>query len=255
VPGVYVDAATGANVLAAAAAGREATLTLIAHQEQVEPYFYTGVLPGKDYGTPADEQVLLVTHSDGPNLTQENGTLGILALLRHYGRIPQAQRPRSLRVVLDPQHYSPGRHTLNWYERHPSIMQTVVASLGVEQIGQREYGENANGYGLTGAAEPWIIYARNDPQLIETAVNAINSSGLPRTELRVPEKDGQGRWTGLGDIALKQDLIGFATLSNMSGYWGTTAGIESFDAGLATRQMDCLVLLLNAVMTAEAATS
>ncbi|MDG1462771.1 MAG: hypothetical protein P8R04_04300, partial [Gammaproteobacteria bacterium] len=202
--------------------------------------------------TPADEQVLLVTHSDGPNLTQENGALGILALLRHFALIPQAQRPRSLRVLLDPQHYSPGRHTVNWYEYHPAIMQTVVASLGVEHIGQREYSEDVNGYGFSGFAEPWLIYARNDPQLIEIAVNAIEISGLPRTELRVPEKGGQGRWTGLGDIAITQNLIGFATLSNMSGYWGTTAGIESFDAQLANQQLDCLVLLLDALMRSKA---
>ena len=162
VPGVYVDAATGATVLAAADQGRPATLTLVAHTEDVTPYFYTAVLPGRDYGTPADEEVLLVTHSDGPNLTQENGTLGILALIRRFAATPQAERPRSLRVLFDPQHFSPGRHVTDWYALHPQIMRRVVAVLGVEQLGQREYGEVAgdgNGYGFTGQAEPWLIYA------------------------------------------------------------------------------------------------
>jgi hypothetical protein len=248
VPGLYVDQVAGAGVLAAAEKGMPATLTLRAHEEDVEPYFYTAVLPGRAYGTAADEQILLVTHSDGPNLTQENGTLGILALVRHYARLPQSERPRSLRVLLDPQHYSPGRHVLDWYERHPDIMRTVVASLGVEHIGQREYGEADSSFGLTGLAEPWLIYARDDPQLIAAAIDAIEATGLPRTELRVPERKGQGRWTGLGDVALKHDLAAYATLSNMSGYWGTNTGIESFDADLAKQQLDCLVMLIDMLM-------
>jgi hypothetical protein len=250
VPGVYVDAGTGKTVLAAAEQGATATLTLVAHTEAVAPYFYTAVLPGRDYGTAQDEEVLLVTHSDGPNLTQENGTLGILALVRAFAQRPQAERPRSLRVLFDPQHYSPGRHVTDWYALHPEIMQRVVAVLGVEQIGQLEYGDadgqepGGDTYGLTGRPEPWLIYARNDPAMIAAAIAAIQTTGVSRTELRIPEKKGQGRWTGLGEVALKRDLAGFATLSNMSGYWGTTAGIESFDAELATRQVDTLVLLL-----------
>lgn len=249
VPGVYVDAATGASVLAAAEQGAAATLTLVAHIDEVAPYFYTAVLPGRDYGTAQDEEVLLVTHSDGPNLTQENGTLGILALIREFSQRPQAERPRSLRVLLDPQHYSPGRHVTDWYALHPDIMQRVVAVLGVEHIGQLEYGEDDNGYGLTGRPEPWLIYSRNDPAMINLAINAIDTSGVPRTELRVPEKKGQGRWTGLAEMALEHDLMSYATLSNMSGYWGTSAGIESFDAELGTRQIDTLVLLLQDLMT------
>ena len=251
-----MDADTGKTVLNAAEQGVDASLTLIAYEEDVQPYFYTAVLPGRDYGTEQDEQVLLVTHSDGPNLSQENGTLGILALIRHYAGMPQAERGKTLRVLLDPQHYSPGRHVFDWYAAHPDIMSKVVASVGVEQLGQLEYGEDATGndegnderYGLTGLAEPWQIFVRNDPRLIEVAINAIEVNALPRTEIRVPEKKGQGRWTGLGDVALKHDLAGYGTLSNMSGYWGTTNGIESFDASLATQQLDVLVLLVDELM-------
>jgi hypothetical protein len=247
VPGIYIARDTGTQVLAAAATEQPATLTLVAQQDQVEPYFYSAVLPGRAYGTDEDEQVLLITHSDGPSLSQENGALGIVALLRYYTQIPVNERPRSLLVVLDPQHYTPGRHTIKWYDAHPEIMSKVVASIGVEQLGQREYGETADGYGLTGRPEPWQIFVRDDPRLIQLGIDAIDTSGVPRTELRVPERKGQGRWTGLGDVALKRDLPGFATLSGMSGYWGTTAGIESFDAELAAHQLDLLIMLIDGV--------
>ena len=276
VPGIYVDQDVGAEVLAAATAGQSATVTLIAQQEPVAPYFYTAVLPGRNYASDSDgddvnsddvdmadddgadddgadieraddEQVLLVTHSDGPSLSQENGTLGIAAIIRHYAHIPQRDRPRSLRILLDPQHFAPGRHTIDWYDAHPEIMSQVVASIGVEQLGQREYGVDAAGYGLTGRAEPWQIFVRDDPRLIQLTIDAITASGVPRTELRVPEHKGQGGWTGLGDIAIKFDLPGFGTLSDMSGYWSTKAGIESFDAELATRQIDLLIMLIDGV--------
>ncbi|MFT5393379.1 MAG: hypothetical protein ACI8PT_003580 [Gammaproteobacteria bacterium] len=90
VAGVYVYSVTGATVLAAAEQGAEATLTLLAQTEDVSPHFYTAVLPGRDYGTAQDEEVLLVTHTDGPNLSQESGMLGILALVRDVAQRPQA---------------------------------------------------------------------------------------------------------------------------------------------------------------------
>jgi hypothetical protein len=162
--------------------------------------------------------------------------------------LPQSQRGRSLRVLLDPQHYTPGRHTIDWYQAHPEVMEKIVASIGVEQLGQREYGEDVNGYRLTGRPEPLQLFTRDDPHLIAAAIHAIDESGVPRTELRVPERKGQGRWTGLGDIAIKYDLAGFATLSGMSGYWGTVPGIESFDKELAYRQVNMLAMLTEGLM-------
>jgi len=248
VPGVYVDEQAGAAVLAAADGEMAATLTLLANEKEAEPYFYTAVLPGRDYGNDDDREILLVTHSDGPNLTQENGALGIVALIQHFAQRPQEERRVTLRILLDPQHYSPGRHTIDWYEEHVAIMQRVVGIVGVEHIGQREYGEGSDGYGLTGNAEPWLIFVRDDPLLINTAIAAVSAAELPRTEIRVPERKGQGRWTGLAEVAITRDIAGFGTLSGMSGYWGTAAGIESFDAELASRQLNVLADLIGVWM-------
>ena len=95
---------------------------------------------------------------------------------------------------------------------------------------------------------PVALFHTPHARLGSAAIDAIEKSGVPNTELRVPEKKGQGRWTGLAEVALQRDLPSYATLSNMSGYWGTTAGIESFDAELATRQLDTLAILLQALV-------
>jgi len=251
VPGIYVDRVAGADVRAAALAGREATLTLIAHEEDVETWFLAGYLPGRDYGTPADEAVLLVTHSEGPNLTQENGTLGILAIIDYFAQMPQSERRRSLFVLFDPQHYMPGRHQVHWYEDHPDIVDGIVASVGVEQLGQREYTEQGDDFGLSGREEPTLIFVQENDRLVEYAIEAVKEQQLPRTEVRVPSRGGQGMWAGLGDVAIKHNTPGYAFSSGMSGYWTTAPGIESYDNDLARRQIAVLVTLTQVLVDAD----
>lgn len=251
VPGIYVDRLAGERVRAAAREETSATLTLVANEEHVETYFLSGFLPGRDFGEPDDELVLLVTHSEGPNLTQENGTLGILAIVDYFARLPQTSRRRSLLLLFDPQHYMPGRHTVHWYDEHPEIVDRIVASVGVEQLGQREFAETGNEYGLTGKAEPTLIFVQDNDSLVEIAVDAVTAMRLPRTEVRVPSRGGQGMWAGLGDFAIKHNRPGFAISSAMSGYWTTTTGIESYDNDLARRQIGLLAIFTNALMNAD----
>jgi len=253
VPGIYIDRIAGADVREAAKAGEEAKLTLVAHEEESETWFLSGYLPGRDFATPDDELVLLVTHSEGPNLTQENGTLGILAIVDYFAQLPQSERRRSLFVLFDPQHYMPGRHTVHWYEDHPDIVQKIVASIGVEQLGQLEYAETGNDYGLNGREEPTLIFVQENERLLEMAIAAVREQQVPRTEVRVPSRGGQGMWAGLGDFAIKHNKPGYAISSGMSGYWATTAGIESFDAKLSRRQIGVLISLTRVLMDADLA--
>ena len=251
VPGIYLDREAGAEVRDAAKAGEEATLTLVAFEQETETWFLSGVLPGKDYGTDADEAILLVTHSEGPNLTQENGTFVMLAMVDYFARIPQEQRGRSLFLLFDPQHYTPGRHTIPWYEQNSDVVDSIVASIGVEQFGQREYAITDGVFGPTDRAEPTLLFVQENERLLEMAIDAVQAMELPRTEVRVPSRGGQGMWAGLGDFAIKYNKPGFAHSSGMSGYWTTTAGIESFDAELARRQIGVLIQLTAQLMSAD----
>lgn len=252
VPGLYLDRVAGAAVREAADAGKSATLRLTAATEHSTPYFLSGFLPGRNYGQADDEFVLLVTHTDGPNLTQENGALGILGIVGYFAQVPQAERRRTLLIVLDPQHYMPGRHQVDWYARHPDIAGRIVASVGVEQLGQREYVEDGDDFVLTDRPEPTIIFSQDNPTLIRTAIDAVKAERLPRTQVRVPAR-GQGQWIGLGDVAVKRGIPGFGTSTDMSAYWATTPGIESFDRELCGRQIAVLVRLTRELMQAELA--
>ena len=67
-----------------------------------------GYLPGKNYGTDKDEQIILTNHTDGPSITQDNGALGILGIIKYFSNIPQEKRDRTLLIYLDCRHYMPG---------------------------------------------------------------------------------------------------------------------------------------------------
>src|SRR5262249_39759147 len=105
-PSLYLDRETGKQILEAA--GKPATLRLISQTEPAETYQLFGYLPGRDYKTDGDKQILLITHTDGPSVSQENRALGILSMVKYFSRIPQAERPRTLMIFFDCRHYMPG---------------------------------------------------------------------------------------------------------------------------------------------------
>ena len=52
--------------------------------ETSEAFQYIAYLPGAKYGTPEDEQIILVNHTDGPSITQDNGALGLLGIVKFF---------------------------------------------------------------------------------------------------------------------------------------------------------------------------
>jgi hypothetical protein len=65
-------------------------------------------LPGENYGTPQDEQVLLPTHTDAMSLIEENGGLGMLGSCRTSTDVPKSERARTLIFYFDCRHFMPG---------------------------------------------------------------------------------------------------------------------------------------------------
>ena len=120
-PTLTLDRVNGAKVLTDAKAGRTATLTLIARFETVTARSPIGFLPGKNYGTAADEQVLVAAHTDSMSLVQDNGGLGILGILSYFNQIPRAQRARTIGVYFDCRHFMPGGEA-DWVKDRKSVV-------------------------------------------------------------------------------------------------------------------------------------
>ena len=264
-PGVILGREDGAKVIADAKAGRTATLTLEAAIEQAEAYQTIAYLPGRDYGTPDDEQILLINHTDGPSVTQDNGALGLLAIVKYFSNIPQAHRPRTLTVFLDSRHYYPGMERasadVSWLYRHPEAKEKLVGMIHAEHMGEMDYREVDGRVEPVGLAEQSYLWTRNNEVLIDAAVAAAKRYGWERVQVSAPERPGihgglQQPWWGLGHRALRGcddclDLPGFGLGSFLGFYWTSASGIERWNKDLFTNQAHTMTELTGVLMTAD----
>jgi hypothetical protein len=260
-PSLYLDRETGAAILAAAKDGKRATLKLIAKTEDAETYQLFGYLPGKDYGTPGDQQVLLITHTDGPSISQENGALGILGIVKYFSRIPKAERPRTLMIFLDCRHYMPGAERAfakeDYASSHPDVYKNVIAAMGIEHLGQVQVSESGGKpYHKTGRAELSTVWITNNRHMIDMAIQAVKDNHLERTQVQCPGHKGlhggeQGPWYGLGGIARRIGVPGASTMGSMTAYWSTKARMDYLDTKHFVKQVATMTQLCGNLVTAE----
>ncbi|MGD9722886.1 MAG: hypothetical protein AB7O59_22240 [Pirellulales bacterium] len=260
-PTLFLDRESGAQVVEAAKTRSWATLRLTAWSEMVETYQLFGYLPGRDYGTPRDQQIMLITHTDGPSISQDNGALGILGLVQYFSKIPQAERPRTLLVFLDNRHYMPGGEaafdTQDYAAAHPKIHKPVVAAVGIEHLGQMEYtAEPDKPFHSTGQPELSTVWITKNQQLVDLAIKAVKDNQLRRVQVQCPGQPGihggeQGPWFGLGRIAERLQVPGAATMGSMTAYWSTKARMEAFDADHFVRQVATMAQFTGDLMVAD----
>lgn len=260
VPVLYVDRDVGRNLQTSAAHHKTATIKLIAKIVLLETYQLIGYLPGKHYGEKNDEILLLISHSDGPSISQENGALGLLSVLHHFSLLPQDNRNRTLMFFLDNRHYMPGTETAwvkqDWFSKYPDIKKSIVGLISMEHLGQMEYKELDNMYAPTKRVEPSFLWTRNDPQLITMAINAVKENHWPRVMVQAPEKPGihgttQGIWYGMGKIAVEWNIPAFATMGMQGAYWSTTGDINKFNPELFQVQVRAMTQLTGKLMGME----
>jgi MYXO-CTERM domain-containing protein len=199
-PALWVGESTGRSLARSAATGQaKVTLTLTA---SITPDAATetvwGVLPGSD----ADHQrgLIVNTHTDGPNVPQENGALGMLALARYFaGR----QRRRDLYFVMVTGHFQLaqepflkeipnaraviGRDAISrWMHDHPAVYQNALAGLTLEHLGCTMWADNANGqYAPTGGYE-WSTTYTTQKQ------GTVNKTNLERQAYLAAVQDTNG---------------------------------------------------------------
>jgi hypothetical protein len=191
-PAVYVDRPTGAallEVLAETGPLQLAKLTLTATLDQVTSENVVGVIPGVD----ADDQILLSSHTDGPNSLEDNGPVGILALASYFLQIPEAQRPRTLRIVLTGGHFIGSRGILDYVATHlADLTAHALAVIELEHLGALEWDEVSPGVmGATGAVEPELVCSWLNPPLV--AASLAFAQQLPRSVLAGPPVLGEGQ--------------------------------------------------------------
>jgi MYXO-CTERM domain-containing protein len=231
-PALWVGDRTGQSLARSAATGQaKVTLTLTA---SITPGAVTetvwGVLPGS--GPDHEAGLILNTHTDGPNVPEENGALGLLALARYFaGR----QRRRDLYFVMVTGHFQLAQFmqtipdqrvvvgndaTSLWMKQNPEIYQKALAGLSIEHLGCTSWTDDANGqYAPTGDCEWGATYTTQklgsaNPTNLEqwaylAAIRATSQTGAKAgrvvTMLPAPVFFGEGAPLyagGLGTVSL-----------------------------------------------------
>jgi hypothetical protein len=193
VPGLYVGRETGAK-LREMAHGTKATVVLEADTFPDTP---TDTLIATLPGVTSNEVILVNTHTDGPNATEENGGLGILALAKYFSRIPKSDRKRTLVFPLTTGHFAgPWVPSIRGViQKYPDVIKKAVAGLTVEHLGCREWMDDASlNYKPTGENE-WAVAITEMPTPGKILVEALDGSGDRKTAVVNPVHGG---WLGEG---------------------------------------------------------
>jgi hypothetical protein len=229
-------------------------------------------LPGKHYGTPQDEQILLVNHTDGPSITQDNGALGLLAIVKYYSNLPQEERERTLTIFLDCRHYIPGMETahlaVSWLDKYPESREKIVAMIHIEHLGEMDYREGAVRVEAVGLPEQSYLWVRDNQLLIDMAIYAVKTHDVRRVQVVAPERPGinggiQQWWWGVGVLCLSEhhldtglpylNIPGYGMAGFLGFYWTTASGIDRWSCDHALRQIKTMTQLTSFLMQTELA--
>jgi hypothetical protein len=277
-PTLTLDRVNGAKVLADARAGKTATLTLNARFQRDTGRALIAFLPGRNYGTPLDQQVLLATHTDAMSLVEENGGLGMLGIMSYFNRLPRSARPRTLAFYFDCRHFMPGGEAswpkYDYYKIHPERLRPVVATIGIEHMGGRqtiEVGPDGNQYAYSserpengGVITSLMDVYNNNIWLVEAIARAATDNRWPRVDVkagdvepgvnggfqaRVKSPMNKGRSYGLPGIGLAGDWPGAWTQTYAQ--IDTEAGMLGFDKDYFVRQVAGLTQLSGELMLVD----
>jgi hypothetical protein len=274
-PTLTFDRVNGAKVLADAKAGKSATLTLTARFQRDTGKAIIAYLPGKSYGTPQDEQVLLATHTDAMSLIEENGGLGMLGIMSYFNRLPRSARPRTLVFYFDCRHFMPGGESswpqFDYYTLHPERLQPIVATLGMEHMGGRqtiETGPGGNQYVYSselpqdgGVTTSLMDVYNNNIWLVEAIARAATDNHWPRVDVKAgnvgPGVNGgfQGTVKSPMNKGRAYRIPGIGLAGDWPGGWtqtyaqvDTEAGAHGFDRDYFVQQVAGLSQLAGELM-------
>lgn len=195
IPALWVGRDSGIKLRDLTGTGAKVTLTL---EADLVPDTRTETLIGTLAGASDDEVLIVNTHTDGPNATEENGALGCLALAKYFARLPKADRRRTYVFVLATGHfalrYVPS--ITGFMKNHPDIIKRTVAALTIEHLGAEEWRDDSTGkYRATGKDELSIIFTRN-----KGTANAMlkGVEGTPNRRVVVAKPTATGPFFGEG---------------------------------------------------------
>ena len=179
-PALLVDRRTGGALREAAARHERARLTLVARLDPNTPTdTLWAVLPGQ-----TSELMIVNSHTDGPNVAEENGGLALVALARELAQTP---RRRGIAFVAVTGHFAAELKSTNgWVADHQDLVKRAAAGLCLEHLGCREWIDDpVRGYHASGLYEPTRMFHSQTP-IAAYGAQTVTAAGLDRTAFLRP---------------------------------------------------------------------
>jgi hypothetical protein len=168
IPALWVTEDVG-TLIKSQIAGTSVSVTvhLEAAIEQVTTSTVWGILPGAHYGKPNDQFLICNTHSDGPNIAEENGGIGVFNVAQYFARVPQSERPKSMVFMASTGHFGHGflGSGVDWITQHPQIVNQAAGCMTIEHFGCNEWEDIERGSTLVFEATGKLLQS----QVIVTA--------------------------------------------------------------------------------------
>jgi hypothetical protein len=187
IPAIWVNETEGKKVIAAAKRQEQGTILLEAEKQDsaLTESFYV-IMEGEN----RNESIIINTHTDGVNVVEENGAIGMLSMIRY---LQNSKPKRTLVFAFITGHFrlpvfkGTSQATSTWLISHPELWdgkvgnRKAVAGITVEHLGSMEWKENAEGeYKATGNIQTEYTYIGNK-QMEVIWQKAIEGRSLLRT--------------------------------------------------------------------------
>jgi hypothetical protein len=189
IPGLYVGREAGGRLKALAGGGAKATVVL---EADLLPDTPTETIMATLPGASTDEVIIVNTHTDGPNAAEENGALGILALMKYFSKVSRGERRRTIVCPLTTGHFAgPWVPSIRGFiQKYPDVIRKAVAAITVEHLGCLEWMDDASmEYKATGKEE-WSVAITPSKPMADALLDALRDSASRRTGVVNPVKGG-----------------------------------------------------------------
>jgi hypothetical protein len=185
VPTLFVPQSQTASVRELAlVGGTKAHLTLDATiYQNATTETIIATLPGM-----TDEIMIILTHTDGPNVVEENGGIALLSIARYFARIPKSARQKTLVFVATTGHMAePLVSSALWIGQRPDIISKAVACVVIEHLGSQDWLDDptATTWAYTGANEDSYAQTQNTG-ISDTFLSVIQGTAVEPTVVGNP---------------------------------------------------------------------
>lgn len=212
-PGLLVGRDSGAILKQQALAGATANVVMDATVQEATSRNIVAVIPGKDYGTAADQVVLIHSHTDGTNGLEDDGPYISVAMAQYLNQIPQAQRESTYAILLSTGHFAGGAGATYFannpdtpenvnHDLYADLISKTKAAMTIEHVGALEYTEKDGQMVPTGNPEPGVWWSEDNAGLIEGGYLQLVQGGAAPGGVLFPLGEVLGDADGSPDSAL-----------------------------------------------------